>query len=677
MPLFISIFCNFAPKYTLFIYMAQKNKNNFDNSKHRAQQKPSFATPAPTKEKGGKKPSVISKKESIIGIIIALLVFVALAVYELVNNNSDMLYFVQSRSFFLNDCTFLSELMRAPGYIGAWLGEYLTQYFYNPAVGSSILIALWIVLFFITKKAFRINKSWAFIALIPVACLLVSIIDNGYWTYYIKHPGYYFRETIGLIFTMTGVLIGSRLSGKTILQNVFIVVFAFLGYLFFGWYASLAIIYLIINEWVHSSSNMISKAVLTVVGMACTVVIPLISYNYIFTDIRVEDAMYAGFPRFLQDENESIHCETPFYIMAIVPFFFPLIARLTKGVMIGYKAHLTRLVYILVVIFAIPYVVDSCNFDNYNYHAEMRMYRATDENRWDDVLKESANYQTPPTREMVILNHIALFNKGTMGDQLFKYNNLSEAPYSFDSLRIHMVQTAGPLLYYHHAKTNFANRWCIENAVEYGYNFDEMKILVRCALVSGEWDVAERYLNILNKTMNYKDWAQNYLPIISNHELIKEHHEFDNIIELYSHMGSVLDGDNGLCEMYLLNYFANTMNKDSKLLQELTLNYALIQKDIQLFWPRFFLYAQLHPGQEMPTHYQEAAYLYGNLEHQVDITHMPFSPEIPQRYASFQQVSQTYLQQGMSTEQVAQAMKPEFGGTFWWFYFFCRDVKSY
>ena len=143
-------------------------------------------------------------------------------------------------------------------------------------------------------------------------------------------------------------------------------------------------------------------------------------------------------------------------------------------------------------------------------------------------------------------------------------------------------------------------------------------------------------------------------------------------------MGSVLDGDNGLCEMYLLNYFSNTMNKDCKLLQELTLNYALVQKNIQLFWPRFFLYAQLHQNQSMPIHYQEAAYLYGHLEpNNVNIKQMPFDKIVAERYNGFQQLSQSLLATGMNTKDVGEAMKSSYGDTFYWFYFFCRDIHSY
>ena len=110
----------------------------------------------------------------------------------------------------------------------------------------------------------------------------------------------------------------------------------------------------------------------------------------------------------------------------------------------------------------------------------------------------------------------------------------------------------------------------------------------------------------------------------------------------------------------------------------MTLNYALIQKDIKLFWPRFFLYASLHEGESMPVHYQEAAYLYGHLEPEtVNISGMPFDQKVKDSYTGFQQMSQSLLQTGMKPKDVGEAMKSAYGGTFYWFYFFCRDVHSY
>ena len=91
------------------------------------------------------------------------------------------------------------------------------------------------------------------------------------------------------------------------------------------------------------------------------------------------------------------------------------------------------------------------------------------------------------------------------------------------------------------------------------------------------------------------------------------------------------------------------------------------------------LYATLNQDIEMPIHYQEAAYLYGNLEPQsMDISRMPFDKtKIVERYASFNQTTQSMIKMGMDTKQVGEATKAAYGDTFWWFYFFCRDVHSY
>lgn len=707
MPLFYSIFRNFASKYTLFIIMAQKNRNTFHNNKKATiSTKPSFSTPK--QQSAEKKSFSISPKVQMVFAVIALLVFIATAAYLLITKNAEVLFMAQDRNLYVGTNAFLSEMLDKPGGLLAYAGAYLTQLFYNPTIGASLLIAIWCIIYGCTIKAFRLGCKWAFLAVIPIACLLTSVVDLGYWIYYLKQPGYYFRESLGFLCVMICVYGISLLNKKTTIQSISIVALTAVAYYAIGWYSLLMPAYIVMQKVFSEGPDKKSKIITAAISIISIGLIPLIAYNYSYTEIRLEDAWNSGFPLFKADATEDYYREYPFMVLAVAPLFFPIITWATKKLELkGGVAFAYLIVYALVALYGVPYVCNALNFEDYNYRAEMRMYRATDENDWDKVLEEASSYETTPTREMVILNHIALMNKGTLGSQLFRYNNFGEAPKvdtvgiterrvlnslgkletALDEkgnaiidtlmLRVHMVQTAGPIIYYNHAKTNFASRWCIENAVEYGYSISIMKILAKCAIVNGEWDVARKYLKNLQKTMYYKDWADNYMKLVDNPKLIEEYHEFDYVRELYNHMGTVLDGDNGLCEMYLLNYFANTMNKDSKQLQELTLAYSMIQKDIQLFWPRFFLYAQLHRGEKMPVHYQEAAYLYGNLEHQVDISGMPFDKEVPESYASFQQISQSYLQQGMSVEQVRDAMKANFGHTFYWFYFFCRNVKSY
>jgi hypothetical protein len=164
-----------------------------------------------------------------------------------------------------------------------------------------------------------------------------------------------------------------------------------------------------------------------------------------------------------------------------------------------------------------------------------------------------------------------------------------------------------------------------------------------------------------------------YESYVKNPELIKKDKEFEPILHMMK-ADDVLASDNTLIEIYLLNIFANS-DGDDPLYQEQTLLAALQMKDIQMFWPRFFHYAQLHQGQHMPIHYQEAAYLYGHLENQVDISHMPFDKEVVDSYNEFMSAAQQYG--GMSEEQMKPMMYNRFGGTFYYEYFFTRNQKSY
>lgn len=662
--------------------MAKNKDRKSSTPQGKASQKAGNVTSQTSKEKKEsrnpqttKKPQAITKATSAVIAAIVTLAIVALGAFYLIVHNSDMLFMAQSKDYFTTNSVFLTECMQLPGGFISWVSAFLTQFFFHPAIGAAIMIAIWVASLWLSKWAFRVQTAWMAVLALPLVCLLVSTIDIGYWLYYIKQTGYWFYGTVGYFIAMALVLFHSCFKKRA--DRIITTVLIAFTYPFAGWYTLLTLIYIAVLaiSRVAKEKALLWKIARPAFPLLLAAGVPLVCYH-LYPEMRIEDAWTTGFPYFTNDKLISYTPEIPFMLLAAIPLLFPFLPKQkdTKGGMVW-------IVYIVtaIVLIASWLWVEKSDFQNYNYHAEMRMYRAADEQDWDKVLDEMSDLPGNASREMVLFKNVALLNKGEMGTKMFKYNNMGEPPTNgFDTLRVHMVQTAAPLLYYYHGKTNFTVRWCIENSVEFGYDYDNLKMLARCALVSGEMDAAKKYLNILRTTLFYKDWAENLMPITDNPKLIKQHHEFDNVRELRDHMGSVLDGDNGLCEMYLLNYFSNTMNRDSKLLQELTLNYALIQKDIQLFWPRFFLYAELHKNQQMPVHYQEAAYLYGNLEpNNVDISRMPFDASVKERYQGFQQLSQSLLQTGMKAPEVGEALKSNYGDTFYWFYFFCRDIHSY
>ncbi len=622
-----------------------------------------------------KKPLHLTKGVSVCIALLVTAFMIGLGVYHLIVRNSDMLYMAQSRSFFTSDKTFLTTCMHDPGGFISWVASFLTQFFYHPQWGAAIMIGIWVVSMWLSKFVFRVKLAWMAVLAIPAVCLLVATIDTGYWLYYIKQVGYWFYGTVGYLSCILLVLFYAAFKKKS--DHIIMTILIACTYPFFGWYTLLALVYvsMLAISQLKPRDSLASKILLPVIPIVLAGIVPLLCYN-LYSSVRIEDVWTIGFPLFENNDMTSFTPSIPFVIVAVTPLLFPFLPKKVEG-----STGMTWAVSLatLAVLAFSWFWTEEKDFQNYNYHAEMRMYRATEEQDWDKVLDEMSNIPGDASREMVLFKNIALLNKGEMGTKMFKYNNMGEPPTNgFDTLRVHMVQTAAPLVYYYHGKTNFALRWAIENSVEFGYNFDHLKLLARCALVNGEMEMAKRYLDILQTSLFYRDWAEHLLPITKNPELIKKYPEFDSVRDLHDHMGTVLDGDNGLCEMYLLTYFSQTMNKDSKLLQELTLIYSLIQKDIQLFWPRFFLYAQLHQGEKMPVHYQEAAILYGSLEPEsADISNMPFDDEVRKSYAGFHEMSQSLLRAGLNSDQVGEAMKSTYGNTFYWFYFFCRDVHSY
>ena len=137
-----------------------------------------------------------------------------------------------------------------------------------------------------------------------------------------------------------------------------------------------------------------------------------------------------------------------------------------------------------------------------------------------------------------------------------------------------------------------------------------------------------------------------------------------------------LNSDQAIVEQFLMYHFVYDPSPDT-LYHEQAVYSALWTKDIDTFWPHFFRYAQEHLKDHMPTHLQEAAYLYGHLENKVDISHMPFDDSVKQTYDAFMQMAQRCNQMKMNEEQMREAFYPQFGKTFYYEYFLIRNQKLY
>ena len=612
---------------------------------------------------------------------ISVLLFALLSWYFLMMRNADMLYMQQMRSLFNDTSVFFQQYNAVPAGFLQWAGCYFTQLFYYPALGSGVLILMWIAIFFLLKKAFLTSSTQHLtpLLLIPLVCLLVSEIDLGYWIYYHKNHGYCFSQTIGVLSASLLVcLFRSATSIKikfvTIIASLLGAVFLVGLYYYIGVYAmaaaaALGIIMLLERRWTSGAFYVIAA-----------IATPFL-FRHLSDTMRSEQFFTAGIPVFESGNITNTSLSIPFWIALLMLILFPILNKVGERIKNVKAANIiSSLLLVAVTGFSFG-VLEDADYDDENYHAECKAYRDIDNMEWEDALYTIRQIQGTLTRQLIVFKNIALFNTGNIGYCMYDYDNKGMTPTPSDSLIVHMANTASPIIYLHHGMTNYAYHYCMEIQVEYGFNITELKVMALSSIINGEKKLAQKYLNILSRTMFHKKWAEHYLPLARNPKEIGKYPELAKINELHSYMSNNIDSDEGVCENYIINYFSDTYTNASKYLQEMCLAYSVISNNIQKFWRQYILYLQLHKGEKIPDLYQQAAYFYLDMvptsSPDPKAYNMQFDQKIIDRYNQFDQISQSLLKNGFSKESIARQTEAEFGDTFWWTYYFNNGGVCY
>lgn len=602
------------------------------------------------------------------GVLALCAVGWALLTYE-----QEFLFRAQELSLFLPTSLFYRTLAAYPGGTLSWLSAFFVQFFYHPAAGVALLLGLWACIMAAGASVFRLPARWSALPLIAPAALLAAIVQTGYFIFYAKLPGYLMVPTLGMLTALCGVGVWRLLPDRYDLRTMWMAVWVCAGYPLFGAWSFMGTFYMLVLTWLPGTDKAFpadrSRSVgarlgITLLGALLTAGVPLAAYHlYAQTDLSYIYA--AALPNFQVGEDTFFHFRYPYIMMALAWLPAALAPRRTPGwVCTGIQLAVTG---------ALVWGVKACWYRDANFDRELRIARAVERQNWEEVLDIARDGSCgAPTRLIVMNKNLALLRLGRSGDEMFHYPDGGMRPNAPFTVR--MAQVGGKALYMHYGKENFAYRWCMEDCVEFGWNIENLKLMVKTCLLNDDREVARKYIGLLKKTLFYADWAEHYETYQEHPERITQDPELEPITHMMTYRDQ-LDGDNTMVEMYLLKAFANG-DGDDPLYQEQTLIAALLLKDIDLFWPRFFKYASLHTDvKHMPVHYQEAVCLYGNLEDKVDISKMPFDPEVKNTYKRFMDFNKQCG--AMSEEQKAVAFYPQFGNTFYYYYFLVRNIKTY
>ena len=567
-------------------------------------------------------------------LYVSLLAFFSFVVY-LLYINQEVLYTAHDRSEFIFGAPFFHTLMSKPFGLMRYVGAWLTQFFCVPAVGAGVLVTIWTLIFIVGTKAFRLQGGASALMLLPVACLLTSVVDLGYWIYISTIRGYWFSQSVAYLIMLLLLWIARSTPRKWHL------VWYLLGaciYPILGWFALLFVLCLALTEKLSWRELL---ALLVLIFTAS------IWHTQCYSNLRFDEVVLAGLPRFVTPIDSAEHLSLPFYVLGVVSVLIPVggsyLARLNIKWFVPVLSAVAGIVFI-----------SSLMFRDHNYISEMRMVRYAADDNWKEVLTIVEDNKEL-TSTMVFLKNIALTNEGGLLDRAFKLGNNAVDINSTDSLHVTLLDIASPLVYYNYGMNNEAIRLSFENAIQAGFSPFYLKMLSRCALAAGDKKLVERYNTILHHRPFYGHWQP--APVT---EKIKELQK--------SYPDEITGVENS--ESYIVNGISLWYETDSKVASEQALFYAMLRCDSRRFWPALRKYVKLHLDETFPLHAQEAYILYMDKAPEEKRMMLPVEQSTYERYKKFWKTLETKAQSGAQLEQIGIQMREEFGDTYWWYNIF-------
>ena len=566
----------------------------------------------------------------------SLLAFMAFVVYILYINQ-EVLYTAHDRSEFIYGTPFFHTLLSKPFGLMRYVGAWLTQLFCQPVIGAGVLMAIWALIFIVGTKAFRLQGSASALMLLPVACLLTSIVDLGYWVYVSTIRGYWFSQSVAYLLMLL-LLWAARCTPRK--WHLAWYLLGVCVYPVLGWYALLFVLCLALVE---------KPTWREFLGFVLLLFTAAIWHTQFYSNLRFDDVVLAGMPRFETPMDLSERLSIPFWMLGAVSMLIPACHRYLA------KWFAPALCAIAGIVFT-----SSLMYYDKNYIDEMRMVRYAEDDNWQAVL-HIAEENKKPTSTMVFIKNIALMNEGGLFERSFKLGNSAVDLNNPDSLHVTLLDIASPLVYYNYGMMNEAIRLNFENAIQAGFSPFYLKMLCRCALAMGDEKLVERYTTILHHQPFYGNWQP--APVTENIKQLQK-----------CYPDEITGVENS--ESYIVNGISLWYDSDSKVASEQALLYAILRCDSRRFWPALRNYVKLHLDEQFPLHAMEAYILFMDKAPEEKRMMLPVEQSVFERYKQFWEAMERLAKPGKTIEKVGEEMREEYGDTYWWYNIFGRKFIS-
>ena len=565
-----------------------------------------------------------------------LLFFGSFVVYNWICDYVILLQYGTTDCFFLFGGEFLAEWLDHPGGLLFYAGRFFRQFYRYEWLGALVIALL--VTFFGLSLNFVLRRIRHSVAILPVflpCVFLLSLHLSGV------------DIALGLIANCAVFLGYLALPGR-VPRQIYALLVTPVVYVVAGGYFWFFVAWVVASEWFDRplSSGLVFKLLYPVLAVCVT----LVAYRWVFQiSLRVAlnhmlftDLAFAGLP----------FC----YIMLLMPLWarIPWGARLesfgnSRG---GLSAQAALLVVLAAVLLRHSYDPATRQFADYH-----RLYKR---GQWDAILDMTMKNPLPHRIGQFFTNY-ALHRKGKLLEEMFNYPQVWGTHgliLSFskekESLRRAMYNSD---LFFEMGHVNVAFRFAY-NQMNLGRTYVNLERIAECNMANGSYEMAEKYLNILEKTLFHREFARRSRQLIADRgaadrqfaELRARRPTFELDIDV-GEIGALLavlesDRRNRMAFDYLTAWYL--LDKDA---------IPLITADIRGFEEAGYA--------SLPTHCQEALMVWDKLYGAIfDKRGFEYAADIGARFDRFREQVQRYADR----KSAQRGLMGEFGGTYMFYY---------
>ena len=487
----------------------------------------------------------------------------------------EILFFSEFFQMFEFGYSYFAERLSITGGLADYIAEFLTQFNYYPKIGAAIIAILFVVIQLLTLKVmqiYNIQKSLSPLSVIPtiiVWCLMCEL------EMLLTIP-------VSLIISLTIFCLIENVKNETTKFITTMIV----SVLFYWLIGPMVIISILLY-----SLNTIGKN--KVYGIC-----PILLF-FVTAFIASRFVMYPIIYSFIGINYSRLIVKTDFVIIVVI-VFLPAIMKFWKKELSKKNVLILQIVTILLS----GITINQCMNKELLKSARLFMDIYNDDN--DHAIEICKNNNPKYIYSIQCLN-LALAKKGILTETMFNY--LQPGPEGLTA-KLHLdlyTPAISSEIYWNLGAVDEAQRFAFESNANIGNGRNSAKNFLRLAetnMLNGQYEIANKYLFALKKTLFYNKIAQEYENLIYTNS-VKKHPKFAKIDAIK------LETDGIEEEINLQKTLQDLLNKNPKNLvamqylmaTEMTnINYEGLKKSMG--------YLQKSGAKKAPKHVQEALLLF-------------------------------------------------------------------